>query len=130
MMKRILSILLIALLFISMLSFVCLADDSAYWTALDKYSKAVSSGDKNAILSAVKLIDKAYSSPKNATEYQRVAFPVLKAALILEEQTKFDQAISYYKKALKYITWLDTNTSASYKDHLLNLPRVIDQLNV
>lgn len=128
--KRMISMLLAILLVFSALSCVCFAGDAQYWPAQSAYAKARSSGNEAAILSAVKAIEKAYPKPANATQYERVAFPVYEAAKIYEARTEYDAALTYYQKFLSYITWLQMNTKANYKDHLLNIPKVIQHLSV
>ena len=85
-MKKYISLLLCFVLLLGMTNIVCYAGDNEYWSAQKNYQAAVSSGDNNAILKAVKQIEAAYPSPKNEAQYSRVAFPVQKAAIIYEQQ--------------------------------------------
>lgn len=129
-MKKIISVTVCIVLLISMLSVVCFADDAAYWKAQKAYADANASGNKDSIVAAVKMIEAAYPNPSNADQYNRTATPIFNAAKIYEEQTKYDLAIQYYQKALKYYTWLDKNTSANYKDLMINIPETILHLSV
>ena len=129
-MKKIGALLLCVCLLCSAFSMVCFANDSEYWPAQKAYQNAIASGDDTAILNAVRQIEAAYPNPSNEVQYNRVAFPLQKAAMIYEEQTKYDDAVLYYRKFLKYIKWLDTNTGADYSFLLQSIPRVIEFLSV
>ena len=129
-MKKYISLLLCFVLLLGMTNIVCYAGDNEYWSAQKNYQAAVSSGDNNAILKAVKQIEAAYTNPKNEAQYSRVAFPVQKAAIIYEQQGKYDDAVTYYKKFLQYVTWLNNNTSADYSFFIKSIPAVIEHLSV
>lgn len=129
-MKKIISVLACICLIFSMTTVVCYAGDDAYWKAQKAYQEAVASGNSSAILSAVKQIEAAYPNPQNEAQYSRVAFPVQKAAIIYEQQAKYDSAVTYYKKFLQYVTWLDKHTDADYSFYLKSIPAVIEHLSV
>ncbi len=129
-MKRVISAVLAVCLMLSAFSVFCFAGESEYWAAQKAYLAAVESGNKDALIAAVKMIEKAYPNPSNSIEYGRVATPLLKAAGALEEKLRFDEAIAYYKKYLKYITWLEKNAGLNYYDHQLNIPKTIEHLSV
>ncbi len=129
-MKKIISLAVCIVMLLGMLSVACFADDSAYWAAQKAYREAVEKGDESAILAAVKQIEAAYPNPSNQLEYDRLAFPCQKAATIYEKQTKYNDALIYYQKFLKYITWLDQNTSADYSFLLKSVPLLMEYLSV
>ncbi|MBQ8524667.1 MAG: S-layer homology domain-containing protein [Clostridia bacterium] len=91
--------------------------DDEYWPAHDAYNAAVASGDEDAILAAVKLIEAAYPSPSNESEYLRLFFPSLEAAKIHERRGEFPNAAIYYKKCYELAELLNGEGN-SYLDYL------------
>ncbi len=83
------------------------AADADYWQAQAAYNEALSAGDEDAILEAVKLIEKAYPTPENIDQYLRLYFPTLKAGQIYEKNGRYDCSAEYYGKALDMAHLLD-----------------------
>lgn len=112
---RMISFALILFLFSGMIPVS--ASDDDYWSAQRAYNDAVASGDENAILAAVKLIEAAYPAPSNTDQYMRLYFPMMKAAKIYETNGYYDKAANYYKKSLEMAQLLD-DTGYDFTDYL------------
>ena len=95
-MKRF-SFLTLILLIAAILSFNVFAAQPAYMSYFWKYTAAASSGDPDAILTAVNNLDAALPNPTNVDEHTKMIWAVFKAAPICEEKGDYDKALYYYE---------------------------------
>ena len=98
-------------------SLVLPVNAETYWDAQAAYFDALSAGDDDAILAAVKRIEAVYSDPSDDTEYVRLMFPQAKAAEIFEKRGEFVKASEYYGKFLVGAEYMQS-AGFEYKDYL------------
>lgn len=94
-----------------------LAVPAGYYSKLDKYSKAIESGDNYAICSAAEELLALFPNPTPA-DYKSVIWTYYNAALAYERTGNYPKAAEYYKK---YIEVAEYQQMYAGEDHAENI---------
>lgn len=101
----------------------------AYWPLHDEYNAALSSGDADRIIQAVKAIEALYAQPRNKSQRSAVTWGQQKCAQLYEQNGDFVNAKAYYEKFLENVTWLNNN-GENYADSIKTTKAILNHLSL